>query len=67
MLKLLDIVALVKDKPEEGLMRGQAGTIVELLAPSVYLVEFIDDEGQTYAMADLHADELVEVMPFAGT
>ena len=47
--KLLDVVALTADLPERGLVRGQVGTIVELLDESAFEVEFSDDEGRTYA------------------
>lgn len=58
-IKLLDVVALVEDLPEHKLYRGQVGTVVELLAPDVFEVEFNDDEGITYAMLALHADQLM--------
>lgn len=48
-LRSLDVVALVDDMPEHGLVRGQVGTVVELLANGVFEVEFSDDEGRTYA------------------
>nr|VFK43956.1 MAG: protein of unknown function (DUF4926) [Candidatus Kentron sp. SD]VFK49234.1 MAG: protein of unknown function (DUF4926) [Candidatus Kentron sp. SD]VFK79953.1 MAG: protein of unknown function (DUF4926) [Candidatus Kentron sp. SD] len=57
--ELLDIVALTEDLPEEALYRRQVGTIVETLAPDVYEVEFVDDEGTTYAMRALGADQLM--------
>jgi hypothetical protein len=46
-LKTLDVVALLVDKPEEQLVTGQVGTVVELLAPDVYEVEFLDSKGRT--------------------
>lgn len=58
-LKLLDIVALTEDLPEEGLQRGQVGTIVEELAPNVYEVEFSDNTGRAYAMLALRAEQLL--------
>ncbi len=58
-IKLLDVVALTENLPEHGLYRGQVGTIVEILAPNVYEVEFSDDEGQMYAMQTLNADQLM--------
>jgi hypothetical protein len=58
-LNLLDVVALLEDLPEQNLLRGQVGTVVELLAPDVYEVEFSDNEGRTYAMCALHADQLM--------
>ena len=48
-LKLLDVVALLEDIPERGLVRGQVGTIVEKLAEDTYEVEFSDDNGKAYA------------------
>ena len=59
MIKLLDVVALTVDLPDRKLQRGQVGTVVELLAPDVYEVEFSDDEGQTYAMLALQAEQLM--------
>lgn len=58
-IKLLDVVALTEDLPREGLFRGQVGTVVEILSPYVYEVEFSDDEGQTYAMKALKAFQLM--------
>lgn len=51
--KLLDVVALLEDVPDKGLVRGQVGTVVEPLAPNVYEVEFSDNEGRTYAQIPL--------------
>jgi len=58
-LELLDVVALTEDLPEQSLYCGQVGTVVETLAPDVYEVEFVDDEGMTYAMQTLRADQLM--------
>ena len=58
-IKLLEVVALTEDLPQEDLYRGQVGTVVEILAPDVYEVEFCDDEGQTYAMKALSASQLM--------
>lgn len=55
----LDVVALVEDLPAHGLVRGQVGTVVELLAPGVFEVEFSDDEGRSYAMLALKLDQLM--------
>jgi hypothetical protein len=60
-LNLLDIVALKTPLPEHNLLAGQVGTIVEILAPEVYEVEFSDDEGQTYAMQALPAHQLLKL------
>jgi Domain of unknown function (DUF4926) len=58
-MKLLDVVALINDAPEKALQRGQVGTIVEVLAPSVFEVEFCDLEGRTYALAALPEGRLM--------
>jgi hypothetical protein len=59
---LLASVALLVDDPERGLTRGQMGTVVEHLGAEVdqaVLVEFSDEQGQMYAVADLKPDQLV--------
>jgi hypothetical protein len=58
-VKLLDVVALNEDLPGHGLLRGQVGTVVEILAPGVFEVEFSDDDGRTYAMASLLAAQVL--------
>ena len=65
-IKLLDVVALLQDVPEEGLRRGEVGTVVEVFEqnehhPAGFLVEFSDREGRAYAIADLSADQLVKL------
>ncbi len=58
-MKLLDVVALINDIPEKALQRGQVGTIVEVLAPGVFEVEFCDLEGRTYASVALPESHLM--------
>jgi hypothetical protein len=58
-VKLLDVVALTDDLPERELQRGQVGTVVEVLAPDVYEVEFSDNDGRTYAEFAVNADKLM--------
>ncbi|MCA9025716.1 MAG: DUF4926 domain-containing protein [Planctomycetaceae bacterium] len=58
-IALLDVVALTEDVPEKGLVRGQVGTIVEVYEPDVYEVEFADNDGHTYAMTSLTAEQLM--------
>ena len=60
-IKLLDTIALVEDIPSRKLKRGEVGTIVEILAPEVYEVEFCDDEGQSYAELALRADQIISL------
>jgi hypothetical protein len=60
-LEILSVVALLDDMPEKGLLRGQVGTIVEMLSPRAYEVEFSDDSGKTYASLALRADQLMRL------
>lgn len=46
--RLLDVVALLADLPEHGLVRGQVGNVVEILDGACE-VEFSDEAGKTYA------------------
>lgn len=57
--KLLDVIALTVDVPEQGVYRGQVGTLVEELAPDVYEVEFSDRTGQPYAMFPVRTDQMM--------
>ena len=58
-IELLDPVVLLQDLPEEGLVRGQAGTVVLVHEPGVFEVEFCDNQGRTYAMLPLKAEQLL--------
>jgi hypothetical protein len=60
-LELLSVVALIRDMPEAGLIRGQVGTIVEVLGPEVFEVEFSDDSGRTYASLALGSKDLLRL------
>ena len=55
--RLLDVVALLADVPAHGLVRGQVGTVVELLDGACE-VEFSDDEGHAVELA-LGPDQLL--------
>ncbi|HEY9802398.1 MAG TPA: DUF4926 domain-containing protein [Leptolyngbyaceae cyanobacterium] len=58
--KLLDIVALTIDLPEYNLLRGQVGTIVEILADgAAFEVEFSDGNGQTYESVGLRPEQIM--------
>ena len=52
-MKPFDVVALLEDVPDKGLLRGQVGTMVETLALEVFEVEFCDNDGKTYASVPL--------------
>ena len=60
-IQLLDVVALTEDLPAENLYRGQVGTVVEILAPDAFEVEFIDNQGQTYALLALKTGQLLRL------
>lgn len=47
---LLDVVALLVDLPDNGLGRGQVGTVVDMLDTATVLVEFGDDSGRALAV-----------------
>jgi hypothetical protein len=55
----LDVVALAADLPAERLVRGQVGTVVEMLSEGHAEVEFSDDQGKTYALLPLSLDQLI--------
>ena len=61
-LTLLDVVVLTQNLPEHQLQKGAIGTIVELMGEGVFLVEFADKRGITYAMVDLPANLLMKVV-----
>lgn len=46
-LKLLDIVAILRDVPEKRIVFGQVGTITEELGNNVFEVEFANKGGET--------------------
>jgi hypothetical protein len=56
---LLNVVALLVDRPQDGLARGQVGTIVESLGSDAVLVEFSDDRGAAYAVVPCTTAELI--------
>ncbi len=60
-LDLLAEVALLRDLLEYGLVRGQVGTIVEVLSPEAVEVEFNDDAGRSYATAPVAKRDLVRL------
>ena len=58
-IRLRSVVALTEDIPTRGLQRGQVGTVVELLGPDMFEVEFVNNEGRTSAMVRLSARQLL--------
>jgi hypothetical protein len=71
-IKLLDVVALTEDlaardvagdfdpdvEPRD-LPRGLVGTVVDELDGTAHLVEFANNDGETYAMVALRDDQLL--------
>lgn len=60
-VELLSIVALLRELPDHALVRGQVGTVVEDLGAGMYLVEFSDGEGRTYALAPVRTGDLIRL------
>ena len=59
-IKLLDVVALTIDVPEDNLWRGQVGTVVEILANGdAFEVEFSDRNGRTYESIGLRLNQIL--------
>ena len=58
--KLLDVIALTADIPEYNLLRGQVGTIVEILGDGAsFEVEFSDKNGQSYESVGLTPEQIM--------
>ncbi len=58
-VKLLDVVALLVDKPAEGLSAGHVGTVVEVFSPDAVEVVFLDPTGHTFALTELKRNEIL--------
>ncbi len=58
-IKLFDTIALAVDISACGLKRGEVGTVVEVLQPDVFEVEFCDDDGETYQSLALRSEQLI--------
>ena len=56
--QLLDVVALLSEVPAQVLLRGQVGTVVEIL-DGAFEVEFSDDDGKAYSELALEPDQLL--------
>ncbi len=54
-----DIVALLSDIPDKGIVRGQVGTVVDTLDEATVLVEFSDDAGRAFAILPCKTSELL--------
>jgi hypothetical protein len=58
-VKLLDVIALLEDRPQQCLLSGQVGTVVEVHGPDGFEVEFLDPQGQTIALATLKRSDFL--------
>jgi hypothetical protein len=58
-IKLLDVVALTTDVSQHNLHRGEIGAVVESYTDDTYDVEFVAQDGYTYALVTLRADQLI--------
>jgi len=59
-LKLLDVVKLLVDYPEHGLLRGAVGTVIYEFPASelVYEIEFSNDKGETIVQIALRSEDV---------
>ena len=58
-IKLLDVVALTTHLPQYNLLRGEIGAVVECYPDETYDVEFVAQDGYTYALINLRGDQLI--------
>jgi hypothetical protein len=54
------VVALTTDLADDGLCRGQVGTIVEIYSPDAFEVEFVEHStGRTYALTTVKSNQVM--------
>mgnify|MGYP006301987105 CR=1 FL=1 len=58
-IELLDVVALTEDIPDHGLKRGEIGTVVECHPENAFEVEFVAQDGYTYALVTVEQNQLL--------
>lgn len=58
-IQLLDVVALTENLPEYYLWRGEIGAVVECHPDDAYEVEFVAQDGYTYALVTLRGEKLI--------
>lgn len=56
-----DVVQLLADRPDDGLVAGMRGVVVAVFdqPDRAYEVEFVNDDGSTIAMSTLRPGQLV--------
>lgn len=60
-MKMLDVVATLRELPEQHVGKGQVGTVVEELDGGHVLVEFADLNGVAYAISPIPVEQLIEL------
>ncbi len=60
-IKLLDVVALTTYLPQYNLLRDEIGAVVECYPDQTYDVEFVAQDGYTYALVNLRSDPLISL------
>ncbi len=61
-MEILDTVAILADQPALPVVRGQVGTIVEILDEQTVEVEFSDEQGRTYAQGPVKLADLIRLI-----
>jgi hypothetical protein len=54
-----DVVALLSDIPDKGIVRGPVGTVVDTPDEATVLVEFGDDAGRAFAILPCKTSDLL--------
>ncbi|MHB8979566.1 MAG: DUF4926 domain-containing protein [Acidithiobacillus ferrooxidans] len=60
-MKVLDVVALMKEGTQNAPHCGQVGTIVDVIAPRQYLVEFASLNGEAYEFLAIPEQDLLRL------
>lgn len=60
-MKILDVVATLREYPELHIGRGQVGTIIEELDDGYVLVEFANLDGVAYAISPIPVEQLIRL------
>ncbi len=55
----LDVVALLKELPQQNLLRGQKGTVVEKYTETDFEVKFSDNKGKTIGLVLLNTEDIM--------
>lgn len=55
----LNVVALLNELPQQNLLRGQIGTVIEKYTETDFEVEFSDNGGKTIAMVLLNTENIM--------